>query len=133
MVKKLNRLKSNPCKCHNLASTNKYLNVKIGDYTIGKSECEKLLVVKIDVNLNFNNYISDLRKKASTQISALARVAPFMSFDKSKLLMDAFITSYFSYCPLILVCRSSANNRKINMLHKRCLKIIYNDKQSSFN
>ena len=30
------------------------------------------------------------------------------------------------------MCRSRTNNRKINRLHERCLRIIYNDKQSSF-
>ena len=79
---KNNRLKSNPDKCHSLISTNRHVDIKIGDHTIGNSECEKLLGVKIDVNLNFGNQISDLCKKARRKISALARVAPFMSFNK---------------------------------------------------
>ena len=49
---------------------NKPVGVKIGDYTIDNSECEKLLGVKIDVNLNFIDHIYIL--------SALARVTPFM-------------------------------------------------------
>ena len=64
-----------------MVSTNKHLNIKIGDYTIGNSECEKPLGVKIDVNLNFVNHASDLYKNASRKISALATVAPFISFD----------------------------------------------------
>ena len=32
---KNNRLKSNPDKCHALISTNRHLDIKIGDYTIG--------------------------------------------------------------------------------------------------
>ena len=47
--------------------------------------------------------------------------------------MNAFFTSQFSYCPLIWMCHSRDNNRKINMLHERCLRIIYNDRQSSFD
>ena len=31
------------------------------------------------------------------------------------------------------MCHSRKNNNKINKLHKRCLKIICNDKRSSFN
>ena len=31
------------------------------------------------------------------------------------------------------MCHSRNNNRKINMLHERCLRIIYNDRQSSFD
>ena len=76
------RLKNNPDKCNALVSTNKHLNMKLCDYTIGNSQCEKLLGVKIDVNLNFNKDISDLCKKASRKISALARIAPFMSIEK---------------------------------------------------
>ena len=60
---KINRLKNHVDKCHILISTNKPVGIKIGDYTINKSECEKLLGVKIDVNLNFNDHISDLCKK----------------------------------------------------------------------
>ena len=106
--------------------------VEIGDYKIDNSECEKLLGEKIDVNLNFNDHISDLYKKASRKISALARVTPFMGLSEKKLLMNAFFTSQFSYCPLTWMCHSRTNNRKINMLHERFLRIIYNGKQSYF-
>ena len=128
---KNNRLKSNADKCHVLVSTNKSIGVNIGNYTIDNSECQRLLGVKIDLNLNFSDHISDLCKKASRKISALARVTPFMVLEKRKLIMNAS-TSQFSYCPLIWMCHSRANNRKVNMLHERCLRIIYNDKQSSF-
>ena len=129
---KNNLLKNNVDKCHALVITNKSVGIKVGDYTIDSSECEKLLGVKIDVHLNFNYHISDFCKKASRKISALARVTPFMGLSKRKLLMNAFFTSQFSYCPLIWMCHSRSNNRKINMLHERCLRIIYNDQQSSF-
>ena len=47
--------------------------------------------------------------------------------------MNAFFMSQFNYCPLIWICHSRENNNKINRLHERCLRIIYNDLQSSFN
>ena len=31
------------------------------------------------------------------------------------------------------MCHRCDNNKKINRLHERCLRTIYNDKQSSFN
>ena len=31
-----------------------------------------------------------------------------------------------------MVCHNPTNNREINRLHERCLRIICNDKQSSF-
>ena len=45
--------------------------------------------------------------------------------------MNAFFKSQFSYCPLVWMCHSRANNSKINRLHERCFRIIYSDKQSS--
>ena len=129
---KNNRLKNNVDKCHVLVSTNKLVGIKVGDYTIDNSECEKLLIVKIDVNLNFNDHISDLCKKASRKISALARARSFMGLSKRKVLTNAFFTSQFSYWPLIWMCHSRSDNRKTNMLHERCLRITYNDQQSSF-
>ena len=47
-------MKSNIDKCHELVNANKPVGVKIGDYARDNSECEKLLVVKIDVNISFN-------------------------------------------------------------------------------
>ena len=46
--------------------------------------------------------------------------------------MNAFFTSQFSYFPLIWMCHSRSNNRKINILLERFLRIIYNNQQSSF-
>ena len=51
---KNNCLKSNIDKCHELVSANKPVGVKIEDNARDNSECEKLLVVKIDVNISFN-------------------------------------------------------------------------------
>ena len=66
---KNNRLKNNADKWHVLVSTNKPVGIKIGGNTIDNSECEKLLDVKIDANLNFNDQISNLCKEASRKIS----------------------------------------------------------------
>ena len=55
-----------------------------------------------------------------------------MNISKRRILMNAFFKSQFSYCPLVSMCHSRANNDKINKLHERCLRIIYSDKQSSF-
>ena len=60
---KSNCLKSNVDKCFVLVSKNKPVGIKIGDYTIDNSECEKLFGIKIDVNSSFNDHISDFCKK----------------------------------------------------------------------
>ena len=63
----------------------------------------------------------------------MTRVASYMGIAKKRILMNVFLTSQFSYCPLVWMWHSHVNNKKINKLHKRCLRIVYNDKQSSFN
>ena len=97
---KNNSLKNNIDKCQVLFRTNKPVGNKIGDFAIDNSECKKLLGVKIDVNLNFNNLLSNLCKKASRKTYALPRVYPFMELSKIKLLINAFFTSQFSCCYL---------------------------------
>ena len=127
-----NLMKSNADKCHLLISTSNTVNIKIGNVDITNSACEKLLGVKFDYKLTFDDHISDLCKRASRKIHALARVTPYMNTSKKRILMNAFFKSQFSYCPLVWMCHSRANNNKINRLHERCLRIIYSDKQSSY-
>ena len=83
-----NRLKNNVDKCHVLVTTNKPVGFKIGDYTISTSKCEKLLGVKIDVNLNFNDHISDLCKKANRKISAKSHF--FDGIKQKKIINECF-------------------------------------------
>ena len=46
--------------------------------------------------------------------------------------MSSFFMSQFNYCPLVWMCHSRLMNNKINRLHEKCLRIVYNDKTSSF-
>ena len=46
--------------------------------------------------------------------------------------MRSFMMSQFSYSPLICICRSRRINNQINKLHERALRLVYNDKSSSF-
>ena len=55
-----------------------------------------------------------------------------MNISNRRILMNAFFKSQFSYCPLVWMCHSRANNDKINRLHERCLRIMYSDKRSLF-
>ena len=81
----------------------------------------------------FDQHITDQCRTASRKIHALARVIPFMNLSKRRLLMNSFFKTQFNCCPLIWMCQSRENNRKRNRLHERFLRVIYNDKQSSFN
>ena len=91
-----------------------------------------MLGVKIDNKLNFDTHVKGLCKKANNKLRALARATPYMSLEKKKLLMNSFFNAQFNYCPLIWMLHSRSNNNKIKHLHERCLRLIYNDKQSSY-
>ena len=130
-----NFMKLNKDKCHFLVSgnTNEQLFAKVGDELIWESSKEVLLGVTIDKNLNFNAHLSVLCKKVGQKISALARVAKILSFEKRRTLLKAFIDSQFSYCPLVWMFCSRKMNSRINHLHERALRLVYNDYISSFD
>ena len=96
-----NLFKGNPDKCHLLVSTNEKTKIKIGEFSIENSDCEKLLGVKIDNKLTFDCHVSDMCKKANRKINALARKTPFINMNKRRILMNSFFKSQFNYCPLI--------------------------------
>ena len=130
-----NLMKSNADKCYLSVSSNAKVTIKIGSHEIANTKVflKKLLGVHLDSGLSFDYHISEICKKASCKVCALARVTSCMSLSKKRSLINAFFNSQFNYCLLIWMCHSRENNNKINRLHERCLRIIYNDKRSSFN
>ena len=46
--------------------------------------------------------------------------------------MNAFISSQFSYCPLLWVCHSRLLHAQVNRIHERALRIAHNDNISTF-
>lgn len=91
-----------------------------------------MLGVNLDNTLKFETHIESILQKASRKLNALARLTPYMDLSKKRILMNAFFYSQFNYCPVIWMFHSCILNNKINRLHERCLRIVYNDKQSSF-
>ena len=80
--------------------------INIGTEVISNSTGEKILGVYFDNKLNFNTHVKKLCKKASQKLHALARVSNLMSIRQRKIIMNAFVHSQFSYCPLIWMCHS---------------------------
>ena len=85
-----------------------------------------------DNKLKSEKHINTICQKANRKLNALARITPYMELTKRRILMNAFFDSQFNYCPLIWMFHSRNLNNKINRLHERCLRVIYNDKTSSF-
>ena len=74
---KTNNMKLNKGKCHLLVSGHKYENVwvKMWDEKIWESAKQKLLGMEIGRNLNFDDHVISLCKKAGRKLAVLARLS----------------------------------------------------------
>ena len=100
-------MKSNSANCYLLVSSGKRIKMGKRDLRIENSTYEKLSVLHFNHRLTFYHHIPDLCKRAV--------------FD-----------SQLKYCPLIRMCHGRTNNKKIDRISERWLRIIYKDKQSPF-
>ena len=82
-----NQMKGNTDKYHSLLSKHESSEIHIGDAVIESSNCEKLLDIKIDSKLGFDDHNQDLCNRANRKLRALARATPYMILQKIKVLM----------------------------------------------
>ena len=127
-------MKLNTDKCHLLISGNKneQMWAKLDRDIFWESNDVKLLGITLDNNLKFDKHVSNICSKANRKLSALTRVAKFLPFKKRRILFKAFIESQFKYCPLVWVFHGRQINDKINKLHEKAPRIVYNDTITSF-
>ena len=88
--------------------------------------------VTIDKDLNFTMNLKALCKKVNQKVSALARIVGILPFQKRHIILKTFIESQFSYCPLIWMFCTRSMNKKINHIHERALRLVYQDYSTSF-
>ena len=135
---RMNEMKPNQGKCHLLVadinhryySSNSYIYLE--NAFLESKESVKLLGVKVDQNLNFEEHIASLLKEGNSKLHALMRIKKYLSKDKLRLIMKTFFESQFNYCPLIWMCHSRDLNRKINKLHERALRVVYGNEGLTF-
>ena len=129
-----NGLKANPNKFHLILSdTDSNLAVNVGTLKIQNSKSKKLLGIKIDNKMTFDDHVSNICSKASQKLHALSRVRSYMTFKQSQTTMKSFILSQFGYCPLVWMFHSRKLNNRINSIHERALRLVYMDNKSTFD
>ena len=69
--------------------------------------------ITIDNKLTFKSHLKNICEKANQKLNALARITKFTSPFQMKTLLNSFIKSQFSYCPLIWMFISKGLNKKI--------------------
>ena len=112
---KENHMKANPDKYNLLVTTNALTFVNINSFQITNSTEEKLLGIKFDSKLSFQNHASSLCKKASQKLHALTRIANYVNL---------------SYYPLVWMFHSRKRNPRINSIHEGAIRVKYQDYQS---
>ena len=70
-----NHMKASADKCRLLVSSDESCTAKIEDFSIKNSTEEKLLGVKFDSELSFENHVTSLCKEGSQKLHALARIS----------------------------------------------------------
>ena len=88
-----NQMKVNKDKCHLLLSNKERVTMKIGETETKSSNCEKLLGIKIDNNLFFDEHLNHILDKASHKTNALSSAAPYMNDSTKRILMNSFFWS----------------------------------------
>ena len=99
----------------------------IHDSIIKGIKSEKLLGVTKDSNFAFEEHINSLCRHSIQKLRALSWLSP----NKKRILFKMFVTFQFNDCPLVWMCHSWTFNR-INNIHHRTRRILYQDKKSSF-
>ena len=90
----INYFKMNADKCKLLITNHENeISVSIDGNIIDASKSVKLLGIKIDKNLDFNEHVSTVCKKVNLKLHALARISQFMDKDKLRIVMKAFIVT----------------------------------------
>ena len=125
------KLNEDKCKFLTVSKNNDSTSLQVGNETSKSSE--KLLGFTIDKNLTFNKHVTNLCNKPSNKYYALARISNYMSQQQLNIIMKALVTSQFGYCKLVWMFHNRKLNDKINKLYERSLRLVHNDRISSFN
>ena len=100
-------------------------DIQISNIKVTSESTVRHLRIHISNRLNFGYHVSKLCKKASKKPHALARICKYVETSKSRVLVNSFTSSQFSYCPLKWMFHSRKMEHKINKIHKRALRPIY--------
>ena len=89
---------------------------------------KRFLGKKIGNKLTFEEHVEGLCRKARQKISAVARISSLIRSEQRK----PHLTFHFSYCPLVWIFNSRRLDNRIDHIHEKALRVIYQDYNSSF-
>ena len=131
---KCNYMKANSGKFQAIcfSKENPEIELLVENNTIKSDSVVKLLGVHIDHKLNFNHHLSLICKKAARQINALQRISRFIDYEGRLRIYEAFVASNFVYCSIAYHNFSLGQDRKIEKLNERALRLVCKDYESRY-
>ena len=103
--------------------------------TTRNSKEEKVLVITYDNKLDFSIWLdlfTSITKKANVKLNTFIRVQNYITPKPNTFLSSSFTKSRFNYCPLIWIFCSKETLHRLNDIHGRFLRLIYQDYVSNF-
>jgi len=124
-----NFMKANPSKFQSIwfSKDDLSLNFEVADSTIKSEKVVKLLGIQLDSKLSFTQHVTTICKKAARQINALSRISKNLNYYNKLKIYESFIMSNFIYCSVVYNNLNSTNDRKMEKLNKRALRLVCNN------
>ena len=97
--------------------------MSINNTKISNEKRVKLLGVNLEGRLNFDHHVNTHLKRASKTYHALSEACNHMDRKRRRILLNAFITSRFSYCAFVCMSHSRTLNNRINKIHEKTLRL----------
>ena len=105
----------------------------INSITVKESNKVMLLGKTIDNKLVFEKHIENLCRTAQYKLHTLTRIKKYLTLDKAIILGNTFTNSQFNYASLIWMFSRKTLYHKIEKIHHRILKVIYQSEESYEN
>jgi hypothetical protein len=107
--------------------------LRINDQEIQSSKEVNLLGICIDNKLSFDSHISAICQTAAKILNSLKRQKRYVVGEKIRsMVTNTYVLSQFNYCPLVWHFCGKGSLHKIEKIHERALRFIYNDNTSEY-
>ena len=131
----VNFMKANPSKFQAICISRKNISIdfEIDSHVIKTEKTVKLLGINFDNKLIFNKHVSLISKKAAQQINALLRLSKYLDFTSKLRIYESFVASNFVYCSMVYNSFSVGQDRKLEKLNERALRLVCNDYVNAYD
>ena len=108
------------------------ITLQINGDTIKSEKSVELLGITIDNKLTFTLQISILCKSAANQLNSIKRLRRHFDQNIKSRMAKTFVMSQFNYCPLVWHFCGPGDTHKMEKIHERALRFIYNDHTTDY-